>query len=90
MKDKEGKSKGKKKNMNGTEYYVAIFPSDGKDMDDICYLGENSTMVSSYKDAIAFTNLQDIIHNVNIDELKQAESVADITIVKLKFKMKYL
>lgn len=84
------KSKLIKKDMKGVNYYVVIFPSDGSTVDDICYLGENNTMVKSRNKAIAFENLQDIIHNVNMEMLKSSEAISDVTIVKEKYKIEYL
>ena len=80
----------KAKTFEGEEYYVALFPADGKDVNDICYLGKEMTMVKTTKEAIAFTNLQDIIHNVNLEELKHSENVSDVTIVKQTYKIKFL
>jgi hypothetical protein len=78
------------KSFKGTEYYIALFPTHGIDENDIKFLGENNTMVSTMKQAIAFNNIQEIIHNVNLEEIKESPDVADVTIIKSKYEAEML
>ena len=88
MKSKEIKKK--LKSFKGTEYYIALFPTDGEDADDIRFLGENNTMVKTMKEAISFDNIQQIIHNVNLEEIKNSVDIADVTIIKNKYEAEML